>query len=330
MKAIVWTKYGSPDGLVLQEVEKPTPKDNEILIKIHAATAMAGDCEVRRLKFPLYIKIPLRFYFGLIKPKRNNILGQEIAGEVLEVGKDVTKYKKGDQVFAALGFGFGAYAEYIALPEQREDEIIAKKPENMSYDEAAVMLVGGLNTLHFLNQVDIQKGTRILINGAGGSIGTVAIQLAKSLGAEVIAVDSTTKMDLLKSIGADHVIDYKKEDFTKRNDKYDIIFDVVGKAPFRRSIKSLKKKGIYILGNPSITRNIRSKWINIFTNKKTISGSAAYKKEDILQLKELIEEGKIKAVIDKRFPLEKTAEAHEYVENSHKKGNVAIMVVNKN
>lgn len=326
MKAVVWTKYGSPDGLLLQEVEKPAPKDNEILIKIYATTAMAGDCEVRRLKFPLYIKIPLRFYFGLIKPKRFNILGQELAGEVVEVGKDVTKFKKGDQVFAALGFNFGAYAEYIALPEQGEDEAIAKKPDNMSYDEAAVMLVGGLNTLHFLNQVDIQKGQKILINGAGGSIGTVAIQLAKSLGAEVTAVDSTTKMNMLNSIGADSVIDYTKEDFTKKDEKYDFIFDVVGKAPLRRSFKSLKKKGIYILGNPSITRNIRAKLISIFTSKKVVSGSASYNKKDILQLKKLIENGTLKAVIDKRFPLKKTAEAHDYVENKHKKGNVAIMV----
>ncbi|MBD3190203.1 MAG: zinc-binding dehydrogenase [Candidatus Heimdallarchaeota archaeon] len=327
MKTVVWTKYGGPEGLKVKEVEKPIPKDNEILIKIHATTAMAGDCEIRRLEFPFYLQIPLRFYFGLFKPKRVKILGQELAGEVVEVGKNVSQFKKGDKVFAALGFGFGAYAEYISLPEQRDDEVIAPKPTNMSYEEAAVMLVGGLNALHFLHQVDIQKGQKILINGAGGSIGTVAIQLAKSFGAEVTAVDSTTKLEMLRAIGADQVIDYTQEDFTKSDEKYDIIFDVVGKAPFRRSIQSLTKKGVYLLGNPALLRSIRGRWVSMTTSKKIVGGTASYNLDDLLKLKELIEAGKIKAVIDKRFPLEKTAEAHEYIENGHKKGNVVITVV---
>ena len=252
MKAILWTKYGSPDGLQLGEAAKPIPKDNEVLIKIAATTVTAGDCEVRSLKFPLHLAIPLRLYIGLISPKRMRILGQELAGEVATVGKDVTKFKAGDQAFAQTGFGMGAYAEYICIPAEQAGMggPLALKPRNMTFEEAAAVPTGGLESLHFLRKANLQKGQKILINGAGGSIGTIAIQLAKHYGAEVTGVDSTHKLEMLSEIGADHVIDYTEEDFTKSGKTYDVIFDVVGKSSFSRCIRSLNENGRLLIGNP--------------------------------------------------------------------------------
>ena len=326
MKAAIWTKYGKPEVLQIKEINKPTPKDDEILIKIHAATANAGDCEMRQLKFAPHYKFMIRLFVGFFKPKRVQILGQELSGEVVEIGKNVTEFKVGDQIFAGLGFSFGAYAEYICLPEKNGDHVIVKKPTNASFEEAAVIPVGGLNALHFLRNSNIQSGQKILINGAGGSIGTIAIQLAKSYGAEVTAVDSETKLDMLKSIGADYVVDYTQEDFTKRNEKYDILFDVVGKAPYKQSIQALKQNGVYLLGNPSFLRSLRGRFTTLFSRKKVFDKTVNYKAENLAYLKEQIEAGKIKAVIDRSFPLEKIAEAHEYVENKHKKGNIVIKI----
>jgi NADPH:quinone reductase-like Zn-dependent oxidoreductase len=327
MKAIVWTKYGPPDSLQLQEVEKPTPKDNEVQIKIHATTVTAGDCEMRSLKFPFGIGPFFRLYNGLRKPKRIVILGQELAGEIEAVGKDVTQFKKGDKVFAATDISMGAYAEYICLPEEGT---LAKKPVNMTYEEAAAVPVGGLNALHFLKQGNIQRGQKVLINGAGGSIGTIGVQLAKSYGAKVSAVDSTSKLDMLHSIGADHVIDYTKDDFSKSCETYDVIFDIVGKASFSGSIRSLRENGFYLLGNPSLSRGVRGFWVSMRSSKKVISGTVSYKTEDLVFLKELIEAGKIKSVIDRRYPLEQIAEAHRYVEKGSKKGNLVISVEHNN
>jgi len=330
MKAIVWTKYGPPNGLQLKEIEKPTPKDNEVLIRIYATTVTAGDCEIRSLKLPIFIRLPMQIYIGFRKPTRKNIIGQELAGEIEAVGKDVKLFKEGDQVFGSTGFGMGAYAEYICQPEKPEDGVVAIKPANMTYEEAAAVPVGGLEALHFLRKGNIQNGQKVLINGAGGSIGTFAIQLAKYFGAEVTGVDSTGKLDMLRLIGADQVIDYTKEDFTKSGQTYDVIFDVVGKSSFSGSIRSLKQNGRYLIANPGLSQMVRRLWTGVTSSKKVIVGLASYRTEDLIFLKELIEAGKIKSVIDRCYPLEQTAEAHNYVETGHKKGNVVITVEHNN
>lgn len=328
MKAMVWTKYGSPDGLQLKEVEKPTPKADEILVKIQATSVTAGDSEMRRLKLPLMLSFPMRLYAGLIKPTRITILGQELAGQVEEVGKDVKLFKKGDQVFGTTGFGFGAYAEYICLHENPNEMqgALAIKPVNMSYEEAAVVPTAAFEALHFLREADIQRGQKALIFGAGGSIGTFSVQLAKYFGAEVTAVDSTGKMDMLRSNGADHLIDYTQEDFTQIGETYDVIIDVVGKKLFSRRLKSLKQNGCYFLANAGLSHVILGFWTSLTSSKKVVIGSASQTKEDLLFLKELIEAGKLKSVIDRRYPLPQIPEAHRYVETGRKLGNVVITV----
>jgi 2-desacetyl-2-hydroxyethyl bacteriochlorophyllide A dehydrogenase len=321
MKAIVWTKYGPPDGLSLQAVEKPSPKDNEVLIRIHATTVTAGDSELRSFKLPILFWLILRLYIGLRKPGRISILGMELAGKIEAAGKDVKHFREGDQVFAASGLRFGAYAEYICLPST---SVMAIKPTNMTYEEAAAVPVGGLEALYFLRKGNIRSGQKVLINGAGGSIGSFAVQLAKSFGAEVTGVDSTTKLDMLRSIGADHVIDYTQEDFTQNGQTYDVIFDVVGKSPFSRSIRSLKQNGRYLLGNAGLSQMVRGLWASRISSKTVIWGASSNKAEDLVVLKALIEAGTIKSVIDRRYPLEQIAEAHRYVDSGQKKGNVVI------
>jgi len=327
MKAIVWTKYGPPDVLQLQEVEKPQPKDNELLIKIHATTVTVGDCEMRRLEYPLFMGFLVRMFVGFRRPTRITILGMELAGEVEKVGKDVTRFKSGDQVFAATGFiGTGACAEYICLPEEPDAGAIAIKPANMSFEDAAAVPVGGLEALSLLRKGNVQPGQKVLINGAGGTIGPFAIQLAKFFGAEVTAVDSTKKLDTLRSLGADHVIDYTQEDFTKSGKTYDIIFDVVGKSSYSGCIRSLKENGIYLLTYPKLGRSLRGRWTSRRSNKKVIGGTSTDSTEDLIFLSELVEAGKMKSVIDRCYPLEQTAEAHRYVETAQKIGNVVIIV----
>ena len=322
MKAIIWTKYGPPDVLELKEVEKPAPEDNELLIKIHATTVTAGDTELRSLKFSLLLRFLMRLGFGFKRPgKKYCILGMELAGEIESVGKDVKLFRKGDQVFAATEVGFGAYAEYICLPEEGA---VAIKPANMTYDEAAAVPIGGDTALHYLRKGNIQSGQNILINGAGGSIGTMAVQLAKSFGAEVTAVDSTKKLDMLRSIGADKVIDYTQEDFTKNGETYDVVFDVVGKSSFSGCISSLKKNGFYLIANPKLSLIVRGIWTSKTSSKNVITGLPKQTIEDLIFLKELIEAGKLKSVIDRRYPLEQVAEAHSYVETGQKTGSVII------
>ncbi len=330
MKAIVFTQYGSPDVLQLKEVEKPTPKENEVLIRIHATTVTAGDCELRALKIPIMLRLPIRLFLGLRKPSRISVLGQELAGEIESVGKDVTRFRKGDQVFAWTGLRLGTYAEYTCLPE---NAVLVMKPSNMTYEEAAALPVGGLEAVHFLRQGTLQSGQKMLINGAGGSIGTFAIQLAKYFGADVTGVDSTEKLDMLRSIGADRVIDYTHEDFTKSGETYDVIFDVIGKSSFSRSVRALRQNGLYLLGNPRLSQQIQARCTSMRSNKKVIpyaARTASEIAEDSAFLKELIEAGKIRSIIDRRYPLEQIAEAHRYVETGRKKGNVVITVEHNN
>jgi len=268
----------------------------------------------------------MRIASGIRKPKKP-ILGTELAGKIEAVGKDVTLFRKGDQVFGYLGMSMGAYVEYICLPE---DGVLAIKPVNMTYEQAAAVQQGALTALFFLRKANIQSGQKILVFGASGGVGLFAVQLAKYFGAEVTGVCSTTKLELVKSMGADKVIDYTKEDFTKRGETYDIIFDTVGKSPFSGSKRSLKKEGIYLFTTYGLPRFFRILWLNLTSSKKAISGLLEETTEDLIFLRELIEAGKLKVVIDRRYPLEQAAEAHRYVETGQKKGNVVITVEHNN
>jgi len=319
MKAIVFTKYGSPDVLQFKEVVKPAPKDNQVLIKIYVTTVTSGDCRMRKAD-----PFAVRFFNGLTRPKKVTILGNELAGEIEAVGKGVKLFKKGDQVFGQAGMSLGTNAGYICLPE---DGALAIKPVNLTYEEAASIPFGGSTALHFLRKGNIRSRQKVLIYGASGSVGTAAVQLAKYFGAEVTGVCSTANVELVRSLGAGKVIDYTKDDFTKNGQTYDIIFDTTGKSPFSGCVKTLKQKGIYLrsvhMTVPSIVRGL---WTSMTSSKKVIGGVATERKENLDFLKELIEDKKLKPVIDRIYSFDQIAEAHKYVDKGHKKGNVSIRV----
>jgi NADPH:quinone reductase-like Zn-dependent oxidoreductase len=322
MKAVVCTQYGPPDVLQIREVEKPIPKNNEILVKVRATTVTAADFRLRSFTVPASFWLPARIILGLRRPKKP-ILGVELAGEIESVGKEVTRFKMGDPVFAATLTHFGAYAEYACLPE---DGPIALKPLNCTYEEAAALPIGARTALHFLRKGKLQRGQKVLIYGASGSVGTYAVQLASYWGAVVTGVCSGSNMEMVKSLGAHQVIDYTQKDYSKQLEQYDMIFLAVDKCPFSVCNQCLKEEGVYI----NITAPVKSLsmlWTSMTSKKKIITGeNSPESDQDLLFLKELVEAGKLKPVIDRSYPFDQMVEAHRYVDQGHKKGNVVITV----
>jgi NADPH:quinone reductase-like Zn-dependent oxidoreductase len=321
MQAIVYNKYGPPDVLQVEDAEKPVPQDNELLIKVRAAEVTKADCEMRSFSFQVkWFWLPLRFALGLFKPKRK-ILGIYFAGEVESVGKVVTRFKAGDQVFGTTRLRLGAHGEYVCLPESYT---LAAKPQNVTFAEAAAVPLGGLNALHFLSKANIQNGERVLVNGAGGSIGVFGVQIAKSMGAEVTAVDSTIKEELLRKIGADHFCDYSKEDFTQSGQTYDVIFSMVAHTSYSACVRALNPKGRYLIANPRLADILRSLLTTMFTQKMAVFAFAKETEEELLALKQMLEAGIIKPVVDKVFSFEQAAEAHQRVETEQRLGTIVI------
>lgn len=330
MKAIIYTEFGPPEVLQLKEVEKPTPKGNEVLIRVHAAPVSYGDLTARNFKnlsgsefhMPLPLLLPTRLYFGINKPKIN-ILGSEFAGEIEAAGKDVRRFKAGDPVMGYLGQRMGAYAEYVCMPE---DGSLALKPANLSYAEAAAVPYGAIMATSLLRKGNIHRGHRVLVNGASGGIGSAAVQLARYYGAQVTGVCGTPRIDYVKSLGADRVIDYTQEDFTQNGEKYDLIFDVLGKSSFSRCKQSLAENGIYLLASFKMKPVFQMLVTQLSGNKKVICAMASERTEDLVFVKELVEAGEFKSIIDRCFPMEQATDAHRYVESGGKKGNVVIMM----
>ena len=318
MKAAVYANYGGPEVLQIKEVAQPKPQKNEILIKIHATGVSSGDCRVRRAD-----PFAARFFFGLFRPK-NGILGGILAGEVVAIGESVKKYEVGDQVFGSTGLGFGAYAEYKCLPE---NSVLAIKPESISYAEAAAVPFGGLTALHFIQKAQILPGQKVLIYGASGSVGTAAVQLAKHFGAVVTAVCSGANAELVKSLGADQVLDYTKTDFAQSSERYDVVFDTVGKASLADQLKVLRPSGVLLQGSPSLGQTLHGAWVGMSSDKKVFSGMIKETTENLAFLAQLMTQNRFKAVIDRSFSLSEIAEAHRYVDGGHKRGNVVVMVL---
>ena len=324
MKAAVYNSYGPPEVLEVRDVEKPVPGDNEVLVRVRATTVCAADWRLRKAD-PFLV----RFMNGLWRPTRVHILGMEFAGEVESVGKAVSRFKAGHQVFGGAGFKFGAYADYICL---REDALLAAKPANMSYEEAAAVLFGAVTALHFLRKAGIHAGQKVLVYGASGSVGVFVVQLAKHFGARVTAVCSTANLDLVKSLGADEVVDYTREDFSSAGPVYDIVFDAHGKSGFPRSLKAIKRGGRYVRIGPCggmaafIGDLLRGIGVSMTGAAKVIGGITHSAVDDLSFLTALIEAGKLRTVIDRRYALDQIVEAHRYAEAGHKRGHVVIVL----
>jgi NADPH:quinone reductase-like Zn-dependent oxidoreductase len=333
MKAIVYEKYGSPEVLHHQEVAKPLPKDNEVLIRIYATNINYGDLTARnfaniparKFNMPALFLFPAKMAFGLNKPKKQ-ILGSEFAGRIEKVGKDVTRFKEGDEVFAYNGMNMGGNAEYKCMPEKG---MVGLKPDNMSFEEASAIPYGGIMALSLLRKVNIRKGQKVLINGASGGIGSIALQLAKHFGAEVTGVCSTPRIDYVKSLGADKVIDYTKEDFADSGETYDVFFDILGRSSFSHVKNSLAENGCYLLASFKMRHLLSMLRTKLGGNKKVICAMASENRNDLILLKEVAEKGKLRSIIDKIYPLHEASEAHRYIEDGNKKGNVVI-TINRN
>lgn len=323
MKAITYSEYGPPEVLRLEEVEKPSPKPNEVLIRVRAVEATKGDCEMRSFNYAVkWFWLPLRIAFGIRRPKRT-ILGSYFSGEIESLGKDVTDFAVGEQIFGAARLRLGAYGEYVALPSSYT---LVAKPRNMSFAEAAAVPLGGLNALHFMRRARIQPGESVLINGAGGSIGTHAVQIAKSMGADVTAIDSAIKEDMLRRIGANRFIDYAESDFTTSGRTYDVIFDMVPGSSYSGCIDALNPHGRYLAGNPRLSLMIRSMFTSWFSDKKAMFAFAGETKEELLALKQMVEDGKIASIVDRVLPMEQAAEAHRLVETEQRLGAIVIAI----
>lgn len=320
MKAIVYERYGPPEVLQLKEIEKPTPKANEVLIKAQAVTVTSGDMRVRSLNVPAGFGLPMRLVFGFPRPKQP-ILGTELAGVIEAIGKDVSKFQVGDPVFVFSDAGMGCYAEYKCVAE---DAMLALKPPNLTYEEAAALSFGGTTALDFFKRGNLQRGETVLINGASGGVGTAAVQLARHFGAEVTGVCSAANSELVRSLGASQVIDYAQEDFTQAGKTYDVIVDTVGTAPFSRSKAALKEGGRLLMVLATLSEMLQSPWVSMTSRKKVVAGPTAGRVEDLRFLAELAEAGDFKPVIDRRYPFEQMAEAHRYVDTGRKRGNVVV------
>lgn len=323
MKAIVCTAYGSPEVLQLEELERPIPTDNEMLIKVHATTVTAGDVRVRRFDVPLLFWLPIRLVLGINRPKQA-VLGVEYAGEVEAVGKSIKNFRVGDRVFGSTAWmKFGCYAEYTVQPE---DGMISKIPEKLNFQQIASVPFMGIGALYFIRRAQLEKGKKILIYGASGAVGTYSVQLAKYFGAEVIAVCSTTNIELVKSLGADLVPDYTASDFKLESEKYDVFFDAVGKCSFTKALHAVKKGGKYITADRGLMDTIRGILVNLIGTKTVIAGTAKPDHGDLKFLSELVINGQLVSVIDKTFSFEEMREAHRYVDSGRKRGNVIVKV----
>jgi len=320
MKAVIWTRYGPPEVLEVQEVEKPTPRANEVLIKVHATTVETGDCELRRYQLHNWFYMLFRPYFGLFKPRLLKILGQQLSGVIEAAGKEVTRFKPGNAVLAGVE-AMGTTAEYVCL---EENSAIVPKPDVLSFEEAAAIPVGGVNALHFLRLAEIKPGDQVLIYGSSGAIGTFSVQLAKHFGAEVTAVCSQAKSELVKSLGADHLIDYRTQRLSDSQQLFDVVFDTIGKSPYAESLKVLKNGGTYLLANPTFRQQLRSYWTQLIGSKRTTCKLARNSIEALEYLATLVEQGGLRVVVDRCYPMEQIVEAHHYVEQGHKTGSVVI------